>query len=320
MGSHFFILSGFILAYRYQDKLINKEVSWKSFYINRFARIYPLHIITFLIVLLINLVLNNYTPSFKLGLKAITNLLLFQSYIPKESVYFSINSPSWSISDEAFFYFLFPFLLFAIPFSKRKMLHLIPLISIIIILSLIKTIDATYHHAIFYIHPFIRVIDFILGIYIFNIWQLFPAKKYSKHFFTIIEVTSILVLSIFILLHKHVPEVYKYSSYYWLPMLIIVFSFAHQKGGISKILSSRATIFLGEISFAFYLTHYWIIKIVHKSSLFSIPTEIIVSLFLSLMISYLLYKYIEQPSNEKIKDIYSQYKKNNTKSVKNLNQ
>ena len=44
--SFFFILSGFIIAYNYQQKLVERKVSKRQFWVARIARIYPLHIAT----------------------------------------------------------------------------------------------------------------------------------------------------------------------------------------------------------------------------------------------------------------------------------
>lgn len=46
--SFFFILSGFIIAYNYQQKLVERKVSKRQFWVARIARIYPLHIATLL--------------------------------------------------------------------------------------------------------------------------------------------------------------------------------------------------------------------------------------------------------------------------------
>ena len=56
--SFFFILSGFIIAYNYQQKLVERKVSKRQFWVARIARIYPLHIATLLGVAVIGNLLN----------------------------------------------------------------------------------------------------------------------------------------------------------------------------------------------------------------------------------------------------------------------
>ena len=87
----FFILSGFVLTYSYQNKILTNTVSKKDFYIARFARIYPMHLLTLLFVLIKSYVI--FTPEipFNIGL-FFTNLFLLQSFVPVYDVYFSFNS------------------------------------------------------------------------------------------------------------------------------------------------------------------------------------------------------------------------------------
>jgi len=40
--SFFFVLSGFIIAYNYQEKLLTKTTTKRTFWVARIARIYPL--------------------------------------------------------------------------------------------------------------------------------------------------------------------------------------------------------------------------------------------------------------------------------------
>lgn len=46
--SFFFVLSGFILVYKYHNHFLNiDKVSLQKFYIDRFAKVYPVHVLTF---------------------------------------------------------------------------------------------------------------------------------------------------------------------------------------------------------------------------------------------------------------------------------
>ena len=47
--SFFFILSGFIIAYNYEEKLLETTTTKRTFWVARIARIYPLHLLTLLI-------------------------------------------------------------------------------------------------------------------------------------------------------------------------------------------------------------------------------------------------------------------------------
>lgn len=112
----FFILSGFILAYVYEEQNFSK-LGIKSFFVTfmsaRLARIYPLHIVTLLFTLLIVLTLSGfserYSEHFFTLQSFILNVFLIQNW---GLVDISWNTVSWSISAEFFMYLLFPFMLY----------------------------------------------------------------------------------------------------------------------------------------------------------------------------------------------------------------
>jgi len=149
--SFFFILSGFILAYNYQDGILKNKKSKRTFYQARFARIFPLHILT--LVISVPLTYGVFIQQKSIWFsQALTNLSLTQSYVPIKSIYFSFNALSWSISDEMFFYLVFPFLILLIPKTRNfKNISMLLIIAIIPLLTLV--IPENYYHQIFYIKP-----------------------------------------------------------------------------------------------------------------------------------------------------------------------
>lgn len=108
--SFFFILSGFVLSFAYNERIMNRKISFSEYFVARIARIYPLHLFTLIIALPFTLVKMFHGEFLIESLKITLNGLLLQSWVPKSEFYFSLNAPSWSISNEFFFYTLFPFL------------------------------------------------------------------------------------------------------------------------------------------------------------------------------------------------------------------
>ena len=103
--SFFFVLSGFILAYSYRDKLSSAN-DCAQFWGARVARIYPAYLLAFAIALPIAIYSNEDG-----GLAFVTatlQLTLTQSWVPYTALQW--NGPAWSLSIEAFFYLLFPLL------------------------------------------------------------------------------------------------------------------------------------------------------------------------------------------------------------------
>lgn len=111
--SVFFMLSGFLLAYRY----VNANNSLKDYLVNRFARIYPVYIvvaITTLPWLGINFCADKTEDLiFKMAqasLLVMSNIFVIQAWFPQFFSYWN-DGGSWSISVEVFCYLLLPFIL-----------------------------------------------------------------------------------------------------------------------------------------------------------------------------------------------------------------
>ncbi len=117
--SLFFVLSGFILAYNYRDTL-GKSVALPEFYRMRFARIYPVYLLAFLMVLpfVVARILTETELPGDATRRGLLNLILIQSWYPPDSL--SWNAPAWSLSVEMFFYASFPFLLGPILSAPRR--------------------------------------------------------------------------------------------------------------------------------------------------------------------------------------------------------
>src|SRR5207248_3264549 len=107
----FYVLSGFILAYNYRETFHRLRLLelW-NFYASRFARIYPIHLLTLLAVLPLCWAQWQGQESRAIMSRAVSNLTLTQSFWHDKRDYFSFNSVSWSLSDEVFFYASFPVL------------------------------------------------------------------------------------------------------------------------------------------------------------------------------------------------------------------
>jgi len=300
--SFFFILSGFVLAYSYREKFLQKAITRKSFYLARFARIYPLHFLTLILAIPIIYFHNS------LGISSfLINLFLLQSFIPKEDLFFSFNAPAWSISDEMFFYLIFPFII--ILFEKAKVLKTaFYILAPIILIAGIILIPEHDQKAFFYVNPVIRSFDFILGILLYD---LFKKQKFSSCFTTakratLLEIFTLSAFFIFFIFHNFLNRGFRFSIYYWIPMCLIIYTFAQNKGWISKLLSNKILVFLGEISFGFYMIHYLVITYGNmlKDNYFINFNEVILSVIyfiVTLILSCFSFIYFEKPMNTFIK-------------------
>lgn len=298
----FFILSGFVIALNYEKKVIdNPNFDKKKFYIARIARIYPLHVLTFCVMLPF-VIINVWQGYFHWDIAG-ANLFLLQSYIPVKDFYFSINNVSWSISTELFFYLMFPFyVIWLHKFPKLKYILLL-IIPIIIFAEPYFRTNMKLEKAIFYINPIVRSFDFILGIITCQIYKKIKDTPINFSRGTLIEIAAITVLAIFFYFHNDVARAFRYGIYYWIPMVGIVLIFALQKGFFSRILQHKTLVYLGEISFAFYMIHMIVIKYgnqyLPKINDFQ---KIGIYFVIALILSALTFEYFEKPVAKWIKD------------------
>lgn len=308
----FFILSGFIIAYSYSGRLSERKTSVKNFYIARFARIYPMHLLTLIVSVLF--ITNGSIQILWDNIKTfLLNLFLLQGFIPNKDIYFSFNAVSWSISDEMFFYALFPIL--ALIFAKIRSgykIFSIGLMAVIIIVLNIKLPNAYYKHAILYINPFIRSFDFILGIYLYELWIYFKKYNIKERYFNYLEIGSIALFGLSVFLSEYVPVNFRYSVYYWPSISLLLFTFAYQRGFISKLISIKPLLRLGEASYCFYMIHVLVIQIIPdalkipKDNPFYYTGSV---LLICICLSYLLHKFFELPVNKFLKNNLTTSKK-----------
>ncbi|MBS2548269.1 acyltransferase [Catenulispora sp. NL8] len=100
--SFFFVLSGFVLVWsaRSGDTAVR-------FWRRRIAKIYPNHVVTWAIVIALMFAWGDQVT----GEAAFSNLFLIHPWINYNGIPYSINSVSWSLGCEAFFYLCFPLVL-----------------------------------------------------------------------------------------------------------------------------------------------------------------------------------------------------------------
>jgi len=105
----FWLISGVIFYKIYQDRISSGRVTFLQFLTNRFSRLYPLHLLTLLLTLLLQHIYLQRHSSFFIypnnSAQAFFQHLLFvQSWGENKS---SFNGPTWSVSLEIFVYFIF---------------------------------------------------------------------------------------------------------------------------------------------------------------------------------------------------------------------
>jgi peptidoglycan/LPS O-acetylase OafA/YrhL len=310
----FFVLSGFILTYNYHHVFATFRwpEAWK-FYAARFARIYPVHVLTFIAMLPLcygAFLVATGTAT----LRAVANLTLTQSYIPRNDYYFSYNAPSWSLSDEFFFYASLPFLLWSLV-SLRLARGSRPAVLSIGFLAL--ALGLAWHwrndprfHWLCYINPVCRCVDFTAGVTLclaYLTMREWLTGKGPRIIATVLEFACLAGLAVAVYYAQAVPFAVRLGSYYTPAMAAIIFIFAFQRGWLSALVSTRPFWVLGEISFSFYMFHMVVLCYakaytvqLHLDRL-GPRTSILIFFATTLLISFLCHYGFERPMRERLK-------------------
>lgn len=230
--SFFLILSGFVMSAGYGDKVSRQDFNYHNFLIKRIIRLYPLHIICLFVAAALALIAGSFSVK-DIALLGI-NALLLQSWIPIRGVYFSFNAVSWCLADLVFFYALFPCLRKA--FSKVGLKVSLAFIAVLIViyLGIATVIPDNLTHPLLYISPLFRLLDFIIGIILYDLYKYISESwRQKKINVSILELVSIIFVSGAILLYPYIPDRYVFASYWWFPIscLVVVFALSDKLGG-----------------------------------------------------------------------------------------
>lgn len=152
----FFVLSGFVLGWTARE-----GTSAGNFYLRRFARVYPLHLLVLAVVVVTSLGDDRRGD----GL-VIESLLLVQAWFPvAEGDVPGINAVAWSLSCEAFFYLAFPLVwVLALRLVSLRMTTAATISVFGAGAAVLAVADLIGQSAVTYYHPVVRLFEFLLGV------------------------------------------------------------------------------------------------------------------------------------------------------------
>lgn len=257
----FFVLSGFVLTWSYKP-----ADGAKKFYLRRFARVYPLHLFFFALALAI-LVLTQKAPS---AGATISNLILLQAWVPNWDYIFSVNAVSWSLSCEAFFYACTPLMLYWLSHRSERARYAVLTGWFLLTASVASAVSLTSNYAdvVVYANPLLRSGEFALGMLLGLLalkvrdgeLAMPPVRTWQLWAVTVCALAGLYGVS-----KVHLTQTI--SGFLLDPAWVLVIGiFAlhdmqhadarHRAGdSVSGTRMRRLLVYLGEVSFAFYLVH-----------------------------------------------------------------
>jgi peptidoglycan/LPS O-acetylase OafA/YrhL len=260
--SFFYVLSGFIISHAYRDRLATGRIGAGTYLYHRLTRIMPLHWLTALLFAGWLTIAEADPPRLT---TLLLNLGLLHAWFPAMTIHYSLNGPSWSLSDELFFYIAF------IPLVRVPIRGLCWIAALggaaIAGLALISALTVEGYSNIaewfFYVSPATRLLEFVTGMILYHAWRSGQGRRFSTT-----RVEAVLILAVpaamvgFAVFEVPMPFRYQLA---WLPLMAaLVLVFAHGRGGVTRLLRTRLLVLLGEASFALYHTHRPIVTLAHQ--------------------------------------------------------
>lgn len=301
--SYFFILSGFVMMVAYGEK---STILKSDYYLNRFARIYPLYFLAFFLVLIQQLIKED-IDFFGLFL----NILMIQAWFPDKVL--SLNSPGWSLSVELIFYLIFPFLFnkFYNKINLNKIMFFIILFWIMSQVLFYYSSFPDWNNKLSYVkefsryNPLMHLNQFFIG----NIAGLFFIRylKFKTGNYDLL----IMVLVGLIIIALKFESVFDYHNgllaVLFIPLIILI---SLNIGIITKIFKNKILVFLGEISYGIYIFQFPIYSFVSFYSIkkyfniYDVTFAFFFRLLILILFSAIIHIYVEKPLQNKIKKLY----------------
>jgi peptidoglycan/LPS O-acetylase OafA/YrhL len=316
--SLFFVLSGFILHHVYPEL-----PGWRPrarFLLARFARVYPAYLVA-LVLLLAVTPLQRQAAVEHPGITAAT-VCLVQTWVPREEWFFALNSPSWSISTEAFFYACFPLLIL----GWRRNWWAKLAAAFLLVVALVQITNALGwplypedHHlcsvvGMAYVNPLARLFEFTCGMAVGLLWQRLSRRPQPRLVLgTALELAAFALVGYCMVHHARwvaklgrlpgvgdAGRVWLTSCGMMLPSYaLLILVLALQPGWLCRLFSNRFLVLLGEISYSTYLIHLPVLNwfLLHPEVGESWPRWGLFGLYAAILLggSYLIWRLIECP-------------------------
>ena len=333
----FFILSGFILTYRYKEWFASGVTDTHFWRFQRFrvARIYPIYLLGLLLDTPWHLI--ERAQAGQLAAVGQTwwaswllNLLGLQAWVPAVPFAMFWNTPAWSVSAEFFFYATFPFACAWLSTHLHTTARLATLFVAILfggvalyagtiyLLTYVFPVGGETQYIVLVYNPVLRYSEFLAGClagqyFLGRRRQAPPAAADAKarRWRDVVLVASLLVVCARVVS----PDYSGPSQWLWLldvavkypvfivPFTAIILALASGPTFLSPLLEQRWLVLLGEASYALYIIHWSVTTFLRMGYLgaWSTPAVHFALLLATVGASVICYRFIEVPWRNRLR-------------------
>lgn len=295
----FFVISGYLISGIILHKKEQNKFQFVDFYISRFKRILPAYLIFLLVTFLGAIML--YLPSDILGVRNgvfWSSIFYSNKYLSTLDTYFGMSSQenpllhTWTLAIEMQFYFLLPILLFFIK-NKKHLNYVIFLITIVLLGYSFVNSTYLYNKEMMYFSLPARIPEFLIGtLLVMNQEKIQNATKGGRNIISIVSIITILISAVFFNGNTNFP-----GLWVLLPCLGAAFLLIDTEGVVSKFLSNKFLVHIGELSYSIYLWHWPVmvfIRYYHNIDNYAFtPLEQFIIIISTYLLAYLSYTFIE---------------------------
>lgn len=297
----FFLLSGFVLTWSARDGDLKRR-----FWRRRLFKIYPNYLVVWVAALVLAVLVGQFDGFSNL----LPSLFVVHTWTPDINVIVSNNPVTWSLACEAFFYLVFPFvyrLIKRIPPSGlwwavgvvTAAIVALPAISTLLPSSeAMPGLDLSLNQNWFLEwFPATRCLDFILGILMARVVQ-------TNRWIGLGIGRSLGIVAVGVIVQQLVfPTGYSLEATVALPLALLITSVAvADASGRRSPFRARWLVWLGVVSYAFYLVHFLVLNYGHlllgAEKTWSFPAAIGILagvLAVIITVAWLLTRLVEEP-------------------------
>lgn len=300
--SFFFVLSGFVLAWSQRSATTSSD-----FYRRRVARIYPAYAVACVVAVPVIYLLGEMAGPMHLA-QAVFPLTLLQAWVPHPRIAYGGNGVSWSLSCEAFFYATFPFLMPRLAAAGvRRLLGtaaVAALVPLVLALALRPTDAESAAFMFIYANPLARMAEFVLGIALACLLRSGVRVPWLR-------LGPVLALAAVVYVAMGWVPLYLHS----IPLTVVPFAavvFAAAQSDLEagdrpaaerRVLHAGWFVRLGQWSFAFYLLHQLVLRVIREGR----PTGaaaiawVVIAYVVTAALSAALFRFVEQPMERRLR-------------------